>query len=457
MQLFSLLFLAIMTFVSPANAEELPTVPVELVQAFHQRNNFQSASFAYRIIEEKKGRPFARVTNMEQLSVGDDLMQINKDDDDGIREYEPTTDRPWLGVHGACRSNVHLINRTAPATWSQLEGQGFALLRNTDDGTIYQDARLVGLAPQMGQNRSFTQFLDELQSLPMQKWGIRRESNYVTVTGWLNLDENSARAYEWKLDSEREMAVIEVASVSKNNGAERRSIIAENEYKKVGDRWWPSKTTMKYRDLTRTFEYGSVLINDASHPKKLTPDAMGLPVGAHVRVANGQGLELRRYAGEGETMSEEEFQAKVAEPDFSTLGLLCILDNYRIKLHSIGPGMYPDWWNQDSTEFGLSDRKHDLDAWEAYVRRWKLRHTIDVPNPIEQKQVTAADALLKQCRDRAQNIMKRDEKSKVDKATTDKKLAGIFDELKKRLDGILASSQTADVKADVLPHQTGDR
>lgn len=427
--------------------------PSELLQAFRQRGDFRSAQFSYRYTSIRPGRP-VRIKNLEQLIVGDDVLQTDKGDDDGIRLIESMTGKPMLGVGCACNRKYNLISRNPGRTWAREDGMGFVFLVESEQAAVYEDVRLIGLAPWSGQNETLDDHLLALDSLPFKKWRVETKEGLLCATGWLELSEDGGYAYEWRLDPERDMVIVEVATIKKNAGVEKRGVIASHDYQQVGDIWWPKKTSLTFDGgVQYCVEYQQIKFNDKSHPKKLTLEAMGVPVGARVRVDDlGEGgLMERRYAGDGETMSEEEFKSKESTLDLSAL------NRYRLEQRNMYPGTYPAWWNDGSGDYGLSDRKHDLDAWEAYVRRWKLRHTIDVPDPIEQKQVTAADALLKQCRDRAQNIMKRDEKSKVDKAITDKKLAGIFDELKKRLEGILASSQTADVKADMLPRQTGDR
>ncbi|MBK8267850.1 MAG: hypothetical protein IPK83_05920 [Planctomycetes bacterium] len=423
--------------------EPLPAVPSELHQGFRQRCDFRSAKFVYKHTEVRPGRAH-RIKNMEQLSVGNDIMQADKGDDDGIRLKDPVSGSPLLGLDGACNSKFYVIRHDPKETWSRTDGLGYANLSENKLSTVFQDVRLVGIAPWSSQNTTLNEQIHTLDTFPFKKWEKSIENDVIVFTGWFDDGENNERAYEWHLDPARDMIILKVVSLSKRHGTIRRSVLFDNQYKKVDGIWWPESVMMKYgRGLSRRIDYKEVSFNDKSHPKKITADAMGLPVGQTVRLS-GEGMRVMRYAGQGLTMSEEEFKSRESTLDLGAL------ERYRLDQRTLGVGDYPTWWNEAGADFGLSARRHDPDAWEAYVRRWKLRHTHDTPHPLGQNQVTAADALLKQCRDRAQNLLKKAEKTKQDQAVTDKKLSGIFDELKRRLDGILASKQTAaEVKADV--------
>jgi hypothetical protein len=172
-------------------------------------------------------------------------------------------------------------------------------------------------------------------------------------------------------------------------------------------------------------------------------------------------------------------------------------------------GAYPAWWDDASGRFGIEDVEHKPDAWEAYVRRWILKRSngeaYTLAEPLTEKQKTAAWAVLADCRKRAYPIVEKragelaearkrlrenrqviedlrmqtgakgessDAKAKQasgederlaqamqaserllaaakELEKPDGRLAEIFEELKRRLDGLLTSVQRSD--ANVLP------
>ncbi|MBX3395948.1 MAG: hypothetical protein KF841_11340 [Phycisphaerae bacterium] len=427
---------------------EMP-VPPELRQAFHQRNDYRSISMSFVISEVEHGGA-EKIRHFEALAVREDLMLVDRGDADGIRLHRDLEERrPALGVYGACHPQYHLFRREPLETWSRYDGPGWVGLAEGGISAIHEDPRFIGVAPWSAQNLSPSEQLDRLMRLDVRKWEVEHRGNLLAVIGWLSRDDSSGYAYEWLLDPSADMAIVEVATIKKSAEI-RRSILARHEYQKVGENWWPKRSfiTNYGRGIRRTVEYSDVKINDKNHPRSLTPESMGVPLGAVVRVAGaGTGGE-RRYAGSGRTMSPEEFERKRSSLDLSAY------ERYQEAQRVMGPGYYPSWWEDSSGRLGVKDVEAKPDSWEVYVRRWKLRHTEKSSHPLGWRQIHAADSALKDCRRRARNLV--DSGGDSDTAKLNEQIARIFEELKQRLGVILTTEQQSTESTGRAASKAGD-
>lgn len=270
-------------------------VPSELRQAFHQRNDYRSISMSFVVSEVEHGGQ-EKIRHYEALAVREDLMLVDRGDADGIRLHrDPEGRRPALGVYGACHPQYHLFRREPLETWSRYDGPGWVGLSEGRIGAIHEDPRLIGVAPWSAQNLSPSEQLDRLTRLEVKKWEVEHRGDLLAIIGWLRMDESGGYAYEWLLDPSADMGIVEVATLQKSIEL-RRSILARHEYQKVGENWWPRRSTVTdySRGIRRTVDYSSVKINEKSHPPKLTPEAMGVPLGAVVRVAGAKAGGDRR-------------------------------------------------------------------------------------------------------------------------------------------------------------------
>ncbi|HWL93581.1 MAG TPA: hypothetical protein VNT79_08590, partial [Phycisphaerae bacterium] len=165
--------------------------------------------------------------------------------------------------------------------------------------------------------------------------------------------------------------------------------------------------------VKHTVVFHSAEFDRPNHSLDMTPDIWNLPAGVIVDsrfdpatglVESGDG----RYLGGGVVISEDDWNQVKNQYDYSAL------QAFWERNSEIGSGPYPKWWAAAGADFGLSAASANPDLWEAYVRRWILRHTPLHPSageeatqPLSDEQVTAAWGILKDCRRRAKPILRR--------------------------------------------------
>ena len=147
------------------------------------------------------------------------------------------------------------------------------------------------------------------------------------------------------------------------------------------------------------------------HPKVLNPDTWGIPPGVKVislwnSPQTGK-RETGHYIGGGVHISPEEWETVKIQYDQEALR------GFWNRNAEIGRGHYPKWWTLHDGSFGLSNIERQPDLWEAFVRRWILRHSVypGMPSravePLSKEQISAAWAILKDSRRRAEPILRR--------------------------------------------------
>lgn len=423
--------------------------PSELKQAFMQRGDFRSARFVYTYEEKNPPLPIS-TKRIESTIVGSDVLLVDRGDEDEIRLRDPQNGKPLLGVRGACLPEYRLISRGSSQTWKRYDSVDWVGLHEGEVATVYSDPRIIGLAPWTEQNCSVDEALERLDSLPVVEWKKRMTEDRCIITAWLKNDSEEGYAYEWVLDPARDMAALEFATIKRESDRETRGVLFQNEYRRVDNVWWPSRINITYGGgMSRAVEFKHVEFNRKNHPKKLTPDDMGVPIGAPVRKAGTGPLSDHRYAGDGLAVAGDEFNAMAPNLD------LTAYDRFRSEQAALGGGYYPSWWHGADGCYGIDKVGRDWDTWEMYVRRWKLRHSIGVDRPIDQKQMAAADAVLKDCRRRALNIVEATGRETGDIEQSNRKIERIFAELKQRLEQILATGQhQSDPKGESAPRIT---
>lgn len=310
----------------------------------------------------------------------------------------------------------------------------------------------------------------------------------------------------WTIDEGRGNSISQIELLEQiGDGALRRLCHLECQNELFDGYWWPRRIESRCdgTGFHLIIDFTKVAFDQPDHPEVIDPDQLGIPVGAAVgtrRFAEDQ--NLGRYLGGGDVVSDTEFQSIKSNYDMNAVKTWAeeIMANR---------GAYPAWWDDASGRFGIEGVEHKPDEWEAYVRRWILKRSngeaYKLAEPLTEKQKTAAWAVLADCKKRAHPIMEKraaelaearkrlGENRKViedlrvqtgangessgakakqasgeDERLTqaieasqrllaaatelekpDGRLAEIFEELKRRLDGLLTSVQRSD--ANVLP------
>ncbi|MBX3394607.1 MAG: hypothetical protein KF841_04480 [Phycisphaerae bacterium] len=292
----------------------------------------------------------------------------------------------------------------------------------------------------------------------------------------------------WWIDPAKDDAVVEVVLREiKSDGPLRNLNVVKNDYMRVDGRWWlkRSENTSITHGVVEVHTFHHAEFDRPDHPKSLGVETFNMPPGVQVadfRLA-AQGIygmdAMGRYLGGGVIVSEAEWREQIA-PGFD-MESLSQFKNAELAAH--GHGQYPRWWGASDSTLGLDRVASDPDQWEAYVRRWILRHShqvvVDLKAALPTTTLTAAQiesawAILKDCRKRAEPVLRRKAKadsaraesaasaisqpstapagdlrhddgtaSSVDRSEDrfDRELGKVFELLKSRLNGLLQSKQ----------------
>lgn len=268
---------------------------------------------------------------------------------------------------------------------------------------------------------------------------------------------------EWILDPELDDAIISVSTHVETADGQRKLLArAESKYERKGGKWWPCSGEIRSpTGLNASWTFTGVEWEPSDFRQKLTPDAMDIPIGTLVYKAGfpgDEGVQEMRYIGAGETIPQKKW-------DEMRDGVnLDAHKSFREKMRALGTGYYPSWWGASSADFGIANVARQPDEWEKYVRRWIIRRSpargYSPTEPLTEKQINAAWAVLKDCRRKAGLIDTPVDVARVDAAASDsagikppvergsdREVERLFHELQARLDGLLTSAQRADTLA----------
>lgn len=432
------------------------SVPKPLINAITNRSRAKSAKLRYNVRLELDGYAVPRMEYWEDFFVGNSILREERCDPDGIRVRDPATGDATLGVTGSCLPERSLADLDSKIRWSHPAGVEHLTQYQRPLRPDYRDPRIAGLQAGWDQRMAPSDVLDEILK-DKGPWTVRAEGSLVRVASRLRNSNEESTEVEWLIDPDKDYAVLSCQITRHEpNKPPTVSLKSVTDYAVQDGRWWPTRSETlspgsKYR-IVITFE--SVEFDRPDHPKKLTPDLLGLPIGVAVQKIGQKGVaksERLFYIGQGQTVSEDEWER--IKQTFDLTARDAFYEQFR---HRASRGHFPPWWDDASGSFGISDVAGKPDDWELYVRRWIVKRrpgaTFEPVDPLDEKQINSAWAILEDCRKQARAILDRDgEANNKGPGTTsrpattrpvkDPRIPQIFGQLTHRLEGILREQQ----------------
>ncbi len=481
--------LASFLFIGP-NEQKGP-VPEILARSISRRMSFETAYFKYDQFKRANLTNAMIQSRFETRMSREGTYWHDMGDSNGVLLRDFNNGQPILNVGYACSPKHTVRCRESGDEWFRHDGEQMLRACKAElspDQFDLADPRSFGLSVKDLRDTSPAQFLEKLQSLS-GRWSQREKDGKIEVTLTNGSPDEEHSELIYVIDPNKDDAIIAIHGyVVQPDGSRKAYVTTTNEYKRMGNRWWLSKSEY-HMHPGHTFE--TVVVHHAEfdrpdHPKIKNADVLKVPAG--VRLADfrvppdGQSRKLDRYLGNGEVVSDEQWQQIKDQYD------LAAVEKWEKEQRAIGIGTFPKWWNADDSTFGLEGVAHTPDLWEAYVRRWILKFNHDTVSAVSLSQQSAKSALsaaqiesawaiYRDCRKQAEPIVKRmKEEAEAARATDakraadanragetsspstdrpaepkpnrhERRLAEIFDTLKKRLNTLLLTKQASELKA----------
>ena len=375
-------------------------VPEVLRQAMLNRTFFHTARFNCRLEVDRNGWA-PKIRNYEVSWGGTAFKLRDLGDDEGVTRFlDAESGEAALGLRGACTPEDRVVDFRNGEVWAHKSNSPFVGKSSIDRTPDCMDTRTVGLRAVSIQRKDVHGLLKMLEDDREMRFKVTLlKAGFVQViaTGELHQDK-SFFEYEWEIDTEKGPEIV-LARETLVAGDGSRSLFSEM---KVilgffDGRWWPVEVEGS-SPLTRIrVKYDGIEFNRPSHEANISPDSMGIPVGAEVVIPGDPGRNY--YLGGGVTVDRSTWEATKGQYDLRPL------QAFHAQMRSGSAGDYPVWWNEPSTSLGLEAASNRPDLWEAYVRRWVLKHTNHhtwrVNEPLTDAQKTGAKSILADCRSRA--------------------------------------------------------
>lgn len=292
--------------------------------------------------------------------------------------------------------------------------------------------------------------------------------------------------YVWTIDPGMDFAICSMEKLEMKNGRPgRREIHGESQYRLAHGKWWPHHTLIRDENGpgVRELTWQTVEFDKPSHKRDFRGAEALAPIGVMVmgvpEISKADPkLPNARYVGAGEFIPDREFQKEKKKYD------LAPFEEWK-KNVADARKYYPDWAVDDAKRLGLPDVEWNPELWEAYVRRWIFIHSAKlIPStkpgdknsaidPLDASQKEAAWAIYGDCKKRVgpefenrlseehflseklnqtinqkgkqEDIARLKKKIEEHQIEENPRVQSVFQELTKRLDGILRSGQTTDL------------
>ena len=403
------MILSLVGLMSQASGEKTNVAPVPeiLEKAIAHRTTFHTASVSMRRVWENKsfGR---RVDNFDIRIAGDDEYWIESGDDDGLLMTDLKTGAPSFGTRNMALPREHLWNHEAKTHWTHWNSNEFFDLTPSSVRTFYVDIRTIGLQEVEIDGDTTSGIRERLGKGPAKKYTVAKAENHLVRVYGVEPVANPVGSYletEWIIDESKGPSIIQKAAWLCRPG-EPQQLLSECRVQliQIDGRWWPARSEIvSPAGGTRLlYEFKHLEFDRSSHPTIIDADYFGIPPGARVfNVLDGK-PKPERYIGGGQTVSEAEWKEIKEAYDPAPLA------RFESKMRAMGDGCFPKWWKSGTDDFGIEGVSGQPDQWEAYVRRWVMRHTPNhrwtVIEPLTNEQKTAAQSVLNDCRNRAKPI-----------------------------------------------------
>lgn len=431
-------------------------VPEELLEAFENRTRPTTSKIVYIVTEELPQAGLVRTTNRyTAFLTGNRILLTHEVADDGIRQRDPRTGEPPLGVRGACLPRSIIVDRESNQDWSQSPGDVGLGWNATGHRVPLREPRTVGLFASWHTNETPQDLVEEMVNWNARWKMIKRdEMLLVSATKTAANSKNGAIEYNWLLDPTKKHSVLEASTTEhRSDGTTVNWGRTITEYVLCDGHWWPKRSEFiaPQNDAIRIVEFESAEFDRPEHPRRISIDMLGQPIGASVRkygLKDKYPSQQLYYVGDGRTVTEEEWQATKDNYDLGPLQAYT-----QMMERPVNQGHYPAWWNESTDTYGLYGVAYSPDLWEAYVRRWITKHRPGLQykptDVLDEKQINAAWAILEDCRKQVRPITERQGDTAPATPTSkpaakpDPRIEAVFAELRKRLDGLLRQAQLA--------------
>lgn len=401
------LFVAIFLSLESQSAGRPSTkTPATLEKAFHARLSFDTARFQIRREDHRVSMGHVPLVSRHEYQWGgEDLQFTDFGNDDGVRRVDPRTGTWPLGVAYVCLPERLLLNPADNTLFTHREGDGIVSLEKAKEWPTYVDIRTAGL------RAIEIQRVDPIKMLALLNRGSfefsekKKANGIALVTGVRDKDSDGTQFdFEWEIDVTKSYSVTSAKEWYTNTEGQRRLVFTCNtDVKLIDNHWWPAR--VEYVSLhsgnRSVISFDTIEFNRPEHPKRLTLESMGIPIGAPI-----WGTDARyRYVGSKLLLPEADWKA--VEDQFD----LTALKTWQLRMNSMSKGELPAWWATADESLGIDDLPSRIDAWEAYVRRWIMKRITSrawvVPEPLTEGQKNAALGVLADCRARAVAVQLR--------------------------------------------------
>lgn len=424
----------------------------------------------YRLVTARDDGGPTRTKNCEFRSAGASYFVANNGDDDGLMGVDTTVSLTENAPAYSSSPLLELINDENGKNWVYMKGSASAGINNPEDPILAYDVRTVGLEcyPLI---RSIEKIRNAWAKMFLNNshWRVEEENELISVLAEREIGDgqNPKRKEKWcwRIDPTKGYALISLEIDMVDPGQSPRVWgRCDNEYVEIDGHWFPKRSkSWRYgrsdEIIRAQYELIEGSFNRNEHPKRLTPQLLGIPAGAWIggtavsgsQVWDGsrsislkQWLEYKKASGNREPLEFQEPSAQTA-------------DQFR----------HPAWWYDENGKMGLEKNVElDPDSWEKYVRRWCLR------NNTNEQQRTNARAILDDSRKLARGILEQrrteldkievalragkmsEEQAALAKAEKDQvlsRVSEIFERLKARLEALLLQKQISAKQATSAP------
>ncbi|QOJ02971.1 MAG: hypothetical protein HRU71_05480 [Planctomycetia bacterium] len=387
------------------------TVP--LMKAYVARTLPKTGHIRYRMITQYPQQA-AQLHRIEARFSGDDLYLKDFGDDDGIRLREPDG-QPLLGVMESCAPETIILERSAGRIWRYGENESACGLLRSEDFVFHVDPRIVGLHWNLSALKTPSEMMRELESSvggQGQRFEIRPKGELLEIHSTVQTDDAAVQTELVRgIAPSKGSSIVYIEFRERNSQSGATTILArtEAEYDLIDGYWWPVRVESQ---CPRTKFYFLYQLEEASfdkqeHPRRLDGDLLGLPPGTFLGgpAIEGWPQKTARYLGGGKIATDAEW------PTIKDGFDLAAYEAWRQRMESKRNTAFPEWWSSDDGRFGIEAVEFRVDEWEAYVRRWVLKHSEGVGyklvEPLTDKQKSAAQAVLIDCRKRAMPLVEK--------------------------------------------------
>lgn len=429
-------------------------VPPELIEAFSGRMRAGTAKFEYNVTEALPRHGYVELTNQySSIVVGSRMMITQLVDNAGVRARDPRSGTPALGARGSCLPQSRLFDLVSKEDWYESPGSTGLVLNATEHHAPVKDPRTIGLLPTWHSHLTPEQLIEALGTWGAE-WSVANRKELTSVTSVVKVSRDASIETNWTLDPTKRFAPVEVSTTEhRPDGTNVLIDQCITDYALFDGIWWPKVSTWKapLTNATQTIVFLAVEFDRPEHPKRISADLFGQPIGVSVsRVGLQDKYPAQQlfYVGDGRTVTEEEWQATKINYDLGPLQAYT-----QMMEQPVNQGHYPAWWNESTDTYGLYGVAYSPDLWEAYVRRWITKHRpgrqYKPTDVLDEKQINAAWAILEDCRKQVRPITERKGDTAPAASTSkpaakpDPRIEAVFAELRKRLDGLLRQAQLA--------------